>query len=188
MADLFPLAALAGGLIALILRSRRRIAPRWALAGSVAACAARLALPVADPLLAPASVPWPAWGGPKPDLLANAGGVLLLAWVCLGGALLARFAPRANSSESAAPALVMALFLASAGAAAQTTALGRIAGRVGLGTPEDTAVFVTAAAALLLAGSATLGALFRRPSVRAAIWLILGASILGLFALAVAGG
>lgn len=188
MADLSPLAALAGGLAVLVACSRRRIAPRWALAGSFVACAARLALPVADPLLAPTPIPWPASSGPDLSSPSGPGRALLTAWVCLGGALLARLAPRADGGESAAPALGIGVFIASAGAAAQTAALGRIAGRVGLGTPEDTAVFVTAAAALLFAGSVTLGALFRRPSVRAAIWLILGASILGLFALAVAGG
>ncbi|MEE2941276.1 MAG: hypothetical protein VX460_12880 [Planctomycetota bacterium] len=187
-AELFPIAAMAGGLAALILCSRRRIAPRWALAGSVAACAARLSLPVADPVLAPASAPWPAWGGAALGPLTGAGRALLLAWVCLGGALLPRFAPRAERGESTAPVLVIGLFLAAAGAAAQTTALGRIAGRVGLGTPEDTAVFVTAAAALLFAGSVTLGALLQRSSIRTVILLILGASVLGLFALAVAGG
>ena len=185
MADVSPLAALAGGIAALILCSRRRIAPRWALAGSVAACAARLALPVVDPLIAPATIPWVPRSSPE---LAGLGRALPVAWVGLGGALLARAAPRAEGGEPAGPALLAGLLLASAGAAAQVTALGRIAGRVGLGTPEDTAVFITAAAVLLFAGSVTLGALLRRPCARTATWLILGASVLGLFALAVAGG
>lgn len=188
MADRSPLAALAGALAALILCSRRRIAPRWALAGAAAVCAARLALPVADPLLAPASIPWLGRSDPGLAPSADLGRALLTAWVCLGGALLARFAPRAEDGASTAPALATGLFLTSAGAAAQAVALGRITGRVGLGTPEDTAVFVAVAAALLFAGSVTLGALPQRPSARTATWLILGASALGLFALAVAGG
>ena len=106
MADVSPLAALAGGIAALILCSRRRIAPRWALAGSVAACAARLALPVVDPLIAPATIPWVPRSSPE---LAGLGRALPVAWVGLGGALLARAAPRAEGGEPAGPALLAGL-------------------------------------------------------------------------------
>ena len=146
MADRSPLAALAGAVAALILCSRRRIAPRWALAGAAAACAARLAprrRPAARAGLDPVAPP----GRPRARPPRTSAARCWTAWVCLGGALPARFAPRAEDGASTAPALATGLFLTSAGAAAQAVALGRIAGRVGLGTPEDTAVFVAVAAA-----------------------------------------
>lgn len=179
-ADRAPLVAVIGAVAAFIVGSRREVSPRWLLAGATAACGLRLLLPVADPLLAPRSIPWLPWNDP------GLGPALLLGAVAVGGALLARLAPRGARQPRGEH--LAAIVVAFAGGAAQLAALGRISGRVGLGTPEDAAVTAAVAAALVLAGGLLLGPMIKRPTETTATWLALGAGLLGLFALAVAGG
>ncbi|MEM9803580.1 MAG: hypothetical protein AAGA20_24905, partial [Planctomycetota bacterium] len=148
-------------------------APATLLLGVAAGVASRLADPVDGALFVGSGAPT----------------IALVPWIAL--AVVAACLARRGASpheRSVSPLFAGGLALGAAGIAVEIEGLSRLARRLGLGTPEDDAVFAAVFAVLAAIGAATFGRAFVRTSAGHVTGALFATAAVGVLSLAIVAG